>query len=485
MKIANISAEIAPFSKTGGLGEVTKALPSALCSLGNTVVSITPLHKHTDRSGLTKEGFFRVTHYSDIIELSYWKKELPCGVIYFIEHERYFTQPESIYSTGFDNERFFVFCLAALELLKHINFKAEIIQCHDWHTGLIPYLLKYTFKKDDFFADMATVFTIHNLAFQLEKNWWQVQGDCRDDGYRDIPKLGDRRLGCVNFALRGISSADIISTVSENYAKEILTKEFGENLDRELHARKNDIFGIINGIDTEMYNPATDPGLAARYDADHVGQKYVNKKALQKYFGLAERADVPILGMVSRITEQKGIDLIIAVLDSLLAQDVQVVIMGIGDKDYERIFSETFMPRYPNFSFKSFDRDKETLVYAGSDLYLMPSRFEPCGLCQLIGLRYGVIPVVRRVGGLADTIQDFDENIERGAGFVFDVYDAPALMRAIARGLGHYRDPAVWQSLVTRAMKKSFSWEIPAERYIELFKEAVKRKNSSRRVKTS
>jgi starch synthase len=480
MKIVNISAEIAPFSKTGGLGEVAKSLPVALRQLGQEIISITPLHHTIERALLEPGGAFSVVIDGKTIEFAYWKKETNGGAVYFIEHKKYFTDPDSIYLTGFDNERFYVFGVAALELLKKIMFSPDVVQCHDWHTGLVPYLLKYRYSKDPFFESVASVFTIHNLAFQFETNWWEADESCRDDGSKNLPPLGDRHMHCVNFALRAIMTADVINTVSESYAKEILTKEFGENLEIMLRTRRSDIYGIINGVDYEAYNPATDPGLKAQYNFDDIEKKKINKVELQRVAGLPQDKDIPVIGMVSRITEQKGVDLILKILDDVLDDRVQVVIMGMGDKEYENIFTSIYKEKYQNFSFLPFEKNKETLVYAGSDLYLMPSRFEPCGLGQLIGLRYGAIPIVRRVGGLADTIDNYDPESDQGIGFVFRKYEPIYLFGAIIRGLVNYKHKQSWERLVQRAMRLSFSWELPAEKYLRLFEYAIDNKRSKK-----
>jgi starch synthase len=484
MKIVSVSAEIAPFSKTGGLAEVAKSLPAALYDIGHDIISVTPFHAGIDGSEMKNIGNLDVAYGDKKIKFDIWESLINGRLVFFLENDKYFTQPRSIYLTGFDNERFLVFALATIELLKKIGFKADIIQCHDWHAGLIPYFLKHDYKDDEFFKKTATVFTIHNLAFQFEKNWWETCADCKDDGISKIPFLGDKKLGCINFALRAIVNADIINTVSENYAKEILTNEFGENLEIQLRSRRDDVFGIINGIDYESYNPATDPGLKSNYDYRRIENKILNKVELQRISGLPLNKEVPVIGMVSRITEQKGMDLIIKILDYVLDYPVQVVIMGIGDKEYERIFNSIFKEKYKNFSFLPFDQKRETLVYAGSDLYLMPSRFEPCGLGQIISLRYGSVPIVRKVGGLADTIEDFNPITGEGTGFVFEKYDPMYLFGAIVRGLVNYRHKQAWKRLVARAMKKSFSWELPAEKYVSLFKKAIKNKKTFNQKKS-
>lgn len=364
MKIASISAELAPFSKTGGLGEVAKALPTALRELGHSVVLITPLHYNIDTTSLHYVGDVRAPYQNTVFTFSIWQGSHRGSPVYFLENKKYFKDPKAIYLTGFDNERFLAFNIGALELIKKIQFVPDIIQCHDWHTGLVPYFLKSHYTADPFLKDAATVFTIHNLAFQFEKNWWETGEDCKDDGSHDLPPLGDQHMHCINFALRAIMHADMINAVSENYAKEILTKEFGENLDIVLRSRREDLFGIINGVDYDTYNPATDPGLKINYDYNSTLKKTENKLELQRLFGLPQNPSIPVIGMVSRITEQKGLDIIIKILDYVLTYNVQVAIMGIGDKYYEDIFTSIYKEKYKNFSFIPFDQKRETLVYA-------------------------------------------------------------------------------------------------------------------------
>jgi len=476
MKIASVSAELAPFSKTGGLGEVARSLPVAIRELGHEVISITPLHSTINQTSLEEIDRLNIEYDGEKIEFIIWKCLNNNNTIYFLDNKKYFSETNSIYLTGFDNRRFLVFDIAVMELLKKINFKASVIQCHDWHTGLIPYFIKTKYKKDDFFQNTACVFTIHNLAFQFEKNWWEMGRDCNDNGISDLPNLNSPEIACVNFALRAIRNADLINAVSEKYAQEILTKEFGENLDIVLRTRRTDLYGIINGVDYETYNPATDLGLIATYDYNSIENKAINKLELQRIFGLPQNKNIPVIGMVSRITEQKGLDIIIKILDYVLDYHTQIVIMGIGDKQYTDVFNLIFKKKYKNFSFMPFDQNRETLVYAGSDLYLMPSRFEPCGLGQLISLRYGAIPIVRAVGGLADTIVDYNPITGAGNGFVFEKYDSIYLFGAIIRGLVNIKHKKEWKRLVQKSMGQTFSWELPAKKYVELFQKAIRNK---------
>jgi len=338
--------------------------------------------------------------------------------------------------------------------------------------------LKHSFRNDPAFKRTVSVFTIHNLVFQMERNWWEVPEDERDNGTGRLPQLKNKtEVKRLNFTLRAIKTADAITAVSENYAREILSKEFGENLDRVLQRRKDKLTGIINGVDYEIYNPVTDPGLAMQYDASSLENTRAHNPALQELFGLPTE-NVPVMGMVSRITEQKGIELILSVMDHLLRlrTPVQLVMMGEGDESYKRQLAR-ISKKYPGrFSIRSFEQKYETLIYAGSDIYLMPSRFEPCGLGQLISLRYGSIPIVHSVGGLADTIVDYNPSTREGNGFVFSPYNTHQLMGGIVRALENYRHKSSWRILVEKAMSETFSWEFPAKRYQRLYRKILAEK---------
>lgn len=379
-----------------------------------------------------------------------------------------------------ENARFFLLDVAAIELAKIIKFQPDIIHCHDWHTGLIPYFLKGRYKSDEFFKNTATLFTIHNLTFQMGHDWWEIPSNLKDDGRSPMPKFEHSpAIERINFAKRAIMCADLINTVSENYAKEILTKDFGEDLNIILKNRKNRLYGIVNGIDYNDYNPQTDPGLKENYGPQTIEKKAKNKEYLQKYFELPARSDVPVLGMATRIAEQKGIDLLMKIFDDLMSLDVQFVIMGSGDKDYEKFFVD-MKKKYPEKMgyHLEFDTKHASLIYAGSDIFLMPSRFEPCGLGQLISLRYGCIPVVRATGGLVDTITDYNPNTGKGNGFVFHKYDPNAFLIACTRAIETYKHQDIWSRLVQNGFKESFSWKIPAKKYLVLYRKALKNKKA-------
>lgn len=314
-----------------------------------------------------------------------------------------------------------LFDLASIELLRFLNYSPDIIQCHDWHTGLVPYFIQKRYKDDVLFKNSLLVYTIHILTFQFGKNWWELPLEHKDYGRNGIPEFDNPSLEYVNFAKRGILNADIITTVSEQYASEILTKKFGEDLHRILINRKNNLYGIINGIDYDDYNPATDPGLLKNYGIESIDKKFENKLFLQKKFNLPQNNEIPLISMVTRITEQKGFDLLFEIIDPMMRMDIQLVIMGGGDKRYEAEIRK-ICKKYPEkvSAHLEFDPVQSTQVYAGSDMIIMPSRFEPCGLNQMISIRYGSIPVVHSIGGLPILLRILIPELSEGMGTHFE-----------------------------------------------------------------
>jgi len=478
LKIVSIAAETAPFSKAGGLADVARSLPKALERLGHEVIAITPLHGVIDQKkhNLKKIGNDIPVKFDEktTLKFDYYKGYLMRGLpIYFIDRVEYFSSKKTIYKSRRNNERFYFFNRCALELLKLIKFSPNIIQCNDWHTGLIPYFLKKEYKNDEFFENTASIFTIHNLAFQRESiTGYHYQ---QDDGHSSLPSIkNESSVRNLNFAKRGILYTDLVNAVSEQYAQEIITKEYGEDLHRILENRKDKVFGIVNGIDYNIFNPKKDPYVSKKYDADSLKNKIENKLALQKSFKLPQNPDIPLLGMATRITEQKGFDLLEEIAEDIFKHDLQFVITGSASEKYKRFF-EKLVKKYPkkigiNLEF---DIKKASQIYAGSDIFLMPSRYEPCGLGQLISMRYGSIPVVRATGGLVDTVTNFNPETSEGNGFVFIGYDSKEFLTAIIRAIENYKHKDDWKKLVKKAMKTSHSWEIPAKKYTELFHRAI------------
>ena len=488
LKILILTAEMVPFAKTGGLADVAGALPKALATLGHDVRVALPRYGRIDgaRFGLTVEvDPFPVTIDSGTESVSIERSAIRAGdreiPVYFVANERLFNR-EGVYGYPDDGERFVLFCRAALEMLKRIDWQPDVIHCNDWHTGLVPNWLKTIYRDDPFFAKTATVYTIHNLQYQgvFGRRILEVAG-IEAYGFLYHPQMGELAK-VVDFMARGIYFADIVTTVSERYAQEILTPEYGEKLDPLLRDRRDRLFGVLNGIDYDDANPATDQHIARQFDAEHLDARAENKAALQREAGLTVDPNAPLLGLVSRMVDQKGFDLLSGIFDWLMRSlRVQFVLLGAGDQHYHTLFTR-FQRTYPGQAAANltFNTPFAQRIYAGSDMFLMPSRFEPCGLGQLMALRYGSIPVVRRTGGLADTVTDFDPLTEEGNGFVFERYDQVDLYTAIVRAVEHYRNPRTWQMLQRRGMGADYSWGVSARKYADLYARAIEFRTSER-----
>ena len=483
LKIVSIAAEVAPFSKTGGLADVAKSLPKALKRLGHEVMVITPLYGQiidtkTHNLKLIYENVKVYLNSVDKVQINFWQGYLMRGLpIYFIENKKYFSAKKELYGSRRENVRFLVFNIAALKLISLLKYEADIVHCHDWHTGLIPYFLKTDFKYSETLHKTKTIFTIHNLAFQLGHDWWAVPAEKKDYGKNKIPHITDSDIENINFAKRAILSADIINTVSEQYREEIMTTNFGQDLQQILRNREDKLFGIVNGIDYATYNPQNDPGLFKNYDCNKINNKKLNKDHLQKLLKLKVDQELPVIALTSRVTFQKGFELILQILEPLLHLDIELVFMGDGDKEYINEIKK-FAKRYPKkMAWLSFEENQkiETLLYAGSDIFLLPSHHEPCGINQLIAMRYGCIPIVRRVGGLMDTVSNYNPRTNRGNGFSFSSFNPYSLYATIIRTLENYRYQTNWHKLIVRVMKESNSWEIPARKYVTLYRQAMRR----------
>jgi starch synthase len=483
LKIVHISSEVAPFSKTGGLGDVSRSLPKALRRLNQEVMIITPLYgrlidKKKHRLKIIFSDVVVRLNSQESLKVNYWRgylmEDLP---VYFVECKKFFSKHKYLYGSNHENARFLVFSVAALKLLSLLKYPASIIHCHDWQTGLIPYYLKTDFRYSKTLKQAKSIFTIHNLIFQFGRNWWEVPLADKDYGRTKLPRLADPALENINFVKRAILSADIINTVSEQYREEIMTKKFGQDLQRILKNRSDRLFGIINGIDYNTYNPAEDKSLARRYSPAEPKLKADNKAWLQKKFSLPVNKDVPVLCTTSRVTFQKGFEFIINLFPQLVKLDAQFIIIGSGDKKYLNELQK-IARRYPDkiavIPSHEANQKYETNVYAGADFFLLPSVHEPCGLNQLIAMRYGCIPIVREIGGLYDTVENFNPTTKRGTGFTFETEDEAMFYAAVIRALENYKHKKTWNNLVKRAMKQSNSWEIPAKKYLELYKKAFK-----------
>ena len=482
LKIVHISSEVEPFSKSGGLASITSSLPKIQEELGYDVTIITPFYEGiVSKDDLIEESEMEIVSKEENYESKILRGKIGNDIpVFFVSSKKFFSKKHGLYGSDIDNSRFFFFDLAALDLIKKLGKAPDIIHCHDWQSGLIPYFLKGRYKTDDFWKNTATLFTIHNLVYQLGHDWWKISPKKKDDGHSILPLLKQtKKVENINFAKRAILNADTINTVSETYREEILTKDFGEDLHRILKNREDRVFGIVNGIDYKEYNPATDPGLFANYDHNSTERKSQNKEWLQKKFKLKIDPKIPVICMTSRIAEQKGFEIFLEALQDFLKQEIQFIIMGDGDKEITKIL-EKLQKKYPQkIVVTPFDAKYETSLYAGSDIFLLPSRFEPCGINQLIALRYGCIPVVHYIGGLADTITNFQPTKKIGNGFVFKDYSSIALTIALTRAVENYKYHDVWKSLTISALKEANSWKIPTEKYIDLYKKTIKFKKQN------
>lgn len=475
LNVLFVASEVAPFAKVGGLADVAGALPKALTAMGHDVRLIMPRYGSIDRSRYNisdtlHEFPVELDGTSELAQLA--ETRLDGVPVYMIDSARYF-QRDKIYGYQDDLDRFMFFCRAVVEAVRRLGWRPDVIHTNDWHTALVAAWLGTTLREDPLFGATASVLTIHNLAFQ---GWF-------DEPYRArwnlIPRqLADRTVDGVSLysaMALAIAHADVVNTVSETYAQEILTPAYGEKVDPLLRRRQDHLFGIINGIDYDFFNPATDRFLAQTYDATSLDKKGANKQALQQEAGLAVDPRAPLIGVVGRLTDQKGFDLVAQMVTPVLEEDpFQLVILGTGDERYHQLFQE-LVERHRDQAelYLKFDAALAQRIYAGADMFLMPSRFEPCGLGQLISLRYGTIPIVRATGGLADTIDDFDPQAETGNGFVFTAYNPFALTSAFTRALEAYRQPEVWRGLMSRAMARDVSWTASASRYQDLYEKAV------------
>ncbi len=475
MQIVFASAECAPFVKTGGLGDVAGSLPAALVRAGAEVIVMVPKY-----ATIKDEYKAQMEHFSDFYVSLGWRNEY-CGleklehdgVTYmFIDNERYFARD---YPYGFfdDGERFAFFSKAITESLQHLpaGFECDILHCNDWQTALAPVFLREFYQGLPLYDRVKTVFSIHNVAFQ-----GQFSDTVMEDilGVAHIPAAASQ-LRCdacsINYMLGALRYADAITTVSPTYANEIQTPEFGEGLDGVLRERSYALQGILNGIDVAGFDPATDKRIAANYTVDDRGGKAVCKAKLQEELGLEVRDDRPLMVMVTRLTRQKGMDLVMYALDRILAGGVQVAVLGTGDRDYEDGL-RYFQDKYPGTMAAriEFDPALSQRMYAAADMFLMPSKFEPCGLSQIIAMRYGTLPIVRETGGLKDTVIPYNEFTGEGTGFSFSNFNGDEMGDAVFRAARLFWDNRdAWNQLVTQAMSQDFSWTRSADKYLDLY----------------
>lgn len=457
LKVLFASSEVVPFAKTGGLADVAGSLPIALEKLGVDIRVIMP-----------KYASIKVR-----------ANEATMGEnvkIYFIKNDDYFRRKE-LYGDKFgdyrDNlDRFSFFSKGILERCKSDGFAPDIVHCNDWQTALVPVYLNTTYKYDPFFSKTRDLFTIHNMAYQ---------GLFAKD---EFPKTGlDWSLFNINYfefydkvnlMKAALVYSDAISTVSTTYAKEILDPQFGCGLEGVLKTREDALYGILNGIDYNAWNPQTDKKLFKKYSAENTEDKYVNKEALQKELKLKVDRDIPMIGIISRLADQKGLDLLARIIDDLLNLKVQFVLLGTGDNKYHLLFDKMakIHPKNTSINLK-FDATLAQKIYASSDIFLIPSRYEPCGLGQMISFKYGTIPVARSTGGLKDSVKEFDPKTKEGNGFTFEEYKADLLFASIKKGLNLYNSKDLWDGLVKKVMGLDFSWESSAKEYVKLYERII------------
>jgi len=467
VRIAFSAAEVAPYAKVGGLADVAGSLPQALAALGHDVSVHVPLHGTIDRAkhGIPAEGPARSVPYARSRTRVSYPHVARDGVrVVFVDGPRIVRA--RVYGAPDDAKRYALFARAVAEDLAASKDRPDVVHAHDWHAALLVPMVAGPYRRA--LRGAATVFTIHNLAYQ---------GQSAAD-VLDVVGLPKRRVkpeapGQLNPVARAIASADIVSTVSERYAQEILTAEFGSGLQDLLATRRDGLWGIVNGIDVGVFDPATDRHIPARYSLRDMRGKAQCKVALQKALGLAVGTAIPLFGVIGRLVEQKGIDILTPVASEILRTGAQIVVLGTGEPKYEAMWKELAARHRGTLSLTlGFDAALAQRVYAASDMFLMPSRFEPCGLGQLISFRYGTVPVVRSVGGLADTVRDADADRAGGTGFSFSEYAAAPLADAIRRAVRAYRDEARWTALRERVMRLDHSWDASARRYVEMYEAA-------------
>ena len=477
MKVLFAASECVPFVKTGGLADVAGALPPVLKQRGVDVRVILPLYSaiaDTWKKQMKLECEFEVElgwrrQYCGIKSIEYQ------GVIFYFVDNHYYFGRDYIYGLGGDEyERYGFFDRAVIDAMRHLDFQPDIVHCHDWQAGMIPALLKIQYQHVPFYANMKTAMTIHNLQYQGVFGIKDVQDTLGlGDGLFTSDKL--ECYGCANYLKAGLVYADEITTVSKSYAEEIQTAYYGERLEGLLRARRDQLWGIVNGIDVDDYNPGTDARIYHLYSPETIFDKAANKEGLQRELGLNVDPDAPVVGIISRLSHQKGLDLIEAVIRELMDTGIQLVVLGMGDAKYTDLFSWA-ESAYPGRVAARFAMDHQMAhrIYAGADMFLMPSLFEPCGLSQLIALRYGTVPIVRETGGLRDTVLSYNEYTGEGNGFTFFNYNAHDMLFTVRRAVDYYRNHKdVWYTLQMRGMTGDYSWDHSAGEYVKMYEKLL------------
>ena len=488
LRVLMTFSEVAPFAKTGGLADVAGALPSALGELGCDVRIVMPFYnrfieKIADKKLLVEN--LLVPLGSQVLAADIYHVRLDDGVVvYWIRRDEFFDR-SYLYGTPkgdyFDNfQRFTYFSRAVLALCPEVEFKPNVVHAHDWQSGLVPAYLKHLYGTDEYWAETASVFTIHNIAYQgqFAPELFPLTGLPANFFSMD----GMEFWGGINFMKAAIVCADVITTVSPRYSDEIQTKDYGQGLEGVLQGNRNKLFGILNGADYNEWNPETDPYIAANYSRHNLDGKRICKLDLLREVQLPERLmKRPLLGAISRLADQKGFDLLAAVLDKLVAQDIGLVILGIGDDKYQRMLTDVAERYSEKVSVRlKFDEQLAHKIEAGADMFLMPSRYEPCGLNQIYSLRYGTVPIVRATGGLYDTIKPFSPAQGEGVGFRFNKYEPDSFWRVLMEAFALFNQPETWRQIMQNGMAMDFSWKSSAREYLELYEKALAGKEKAK-----
>jgi starch synthase len=477
LKILYMATEVSPYAKTGGLADVAGSLPPAIKQLGHDIRVIMPRYGriHPARFGLRSASDNYLVPIDTRRETAIlWQADLGGVPVYMVDNARYFNR-EGLYAYADDAERFVFYCRAAMEGMRAIGWTPDVIHCNDWQTAFVSNWLKTIFVSDPMYQNTASLYTIHSLAFQgiFGTRVLEMAG-IADYGFVTHPDMTQLNT-VVDLMARGIYFSDVITTVSPTYANEILTPAFGEGLDPLLRSRQDVLYGVLNGIDTGQFDPERDSQLASNFNKDSLELRAENKRALQEAANLPVDPMAPLLGVISRLVDLKGIDLLSSMIEPIFQQlGAQLVLLGTGEQHYHERFTE-LQRNYPKQAgiFLTFNANLASLIYGGSDLFLMPSRVEPCGTGQMIAMRYGSVPVVHAIGGLADTVTDYDPASESGSGFAFNTAEPLAFYTAVVRAVEAYRRRPEWKRLQRRDMQVDFSWTRSARQYIAYYRQAL------------
>lgn len=487
MKVAFVSSEVFPFAKTGGLADVAGALPKEIAGLGNEVKIFMPKY------GIIDEEKHSVKYNWDIGEIPVrvngitrsmhlHQSKLPGSnvEINFIDCPHYFFRGQIYTGDPDEDERFILFSKGVIEVLQRLMWAPDIIHCNDWQTGLLPLFVKDNYKWDQLFDRTSFLFTIHNIGYQGSFSQKTVFAAEIREGLSG-PGGPVEMDGNVNFMKAGILYSELINTVSPSYAREILTPEYGAGLENVLKTRENNLSGILNGVDYNTWNPSDDRLIPFRYTPDYLTGKTKNKKFLLEHFGLKFNEEIPLIGIISRLVSQKGFDIIGDVINQLMNLDAQWIVLGSGEDKYEQMFHSVLQNNNNKVAvYIGYNNEMSHLIEAASDIFLMPSHYEPCGLNQIYSLKYGTVPVVRKTGGLNDTVHDWHEHKsigqETGTGFSFNDYSGPALYATLVRAIDTFHEKSVWKKIQRNGMSKNYSWQSSAKQYVDLYNRALSKR---------